>query len=192
MKSFASMLLLAGMLSLLVGCAAGSPARGSDEELRRLRAENERLHAVVALQKAELKRLQIGKNRYLEWWEEEGRVAMAPVPTDKDELIAQNMRLRYWVEWWRHRSRDFGGRVEPRGAPGKVLEVRGNMVTISVGSDDGALAGDTYHIRRGASYIGHVVLTEVHKDRSVGEFGVEFRGPGAPPRPDDVAGPQGW
>jgi len=48
--------------------------------------------------------------------------------------------------------------------------VRGNLVQISVGSEDGVRAGDRYHIRRGSSYVGMITIDKVYRDQAVGSF----------------------
>jgi uncharacterized phage infection (PIP) family protein YhgE len=74
-----------------------------------------------------------------------------------------------------------------KGAEGKVLEVKGNIVVISVGSDDGVANGDTYQIRRGSSYVGELRITRVQKDLAVGLFDTQYTGSGGMPQVGDVA-----
>jgi len=73
------------------------------------------------------------------------------------------------------------------GPEGKVLEVKGNIVVISVGSDDGVANGDTYQIRRGSSYVGEIRITRVQKDLAVGLFDTQYTGSGGMPQVGDVA-----
>lgn len=74
-----------------------------------------------------------------------------------------------------------------KGADGRVLEVKGNIVVISVGRDDGVANGDTYHLRRGSSYVGQITITRVEKDLAVGLFDTQFVGSGGMPQVGDVA-----
>lgn len=78
-----------------------------------------------------------------------------------------------------------------KGASGRVSAVKGNLVTISVGSEDGVRRGDTYNIRRGAEYVGQMSITTVYKNMAVGEFDTRFTGPGGAPEVNDVAYPMG-
>lgn len=73
------------------------------------------------------------------------------------------------------------------GPPGRVTAVKGNLVTISVGSEDGVRRGDVYHIRRGSDYVGQITITNVYKGLSVGEFDDRFVGPGGSPQNGDTA-----
>jgi hypothetical protein len=83
-------------------------------------------------------------------------------------------------------------RVAPgRGAEGVVNAVKGNLVTISVGSEDGVRRGDTYNVRRGGTYVGQIKITSVQKHLAVGEFDTQFPGPGGAPEVNDTAYPPG-
>ncbi|MHC4339872.1 MAG: hypothetical protein ACYSX0_06635 [Planctomycetota bacterium] len=81
----------------------------------------------------------------------------------------------------------YGPMQAGKGAPGRVLQVRGSLVSLSVGSGDGVKTGDVYQLRRGGTYVGQVRVTRVYKDQSVGEFDTQFTGPGAPPQVNDQA-----
>lgn len=96
----------------------------------------------------------------------------------------------FWLDKYRERFGDITG--GPGGAEGRVLSVRGNLVSISVGSADGVKIGDVYQLSRGSSYVGQITITKVYKDQAVGEFDTEFTGSGAPPMPNDVAQPRTW
>ena len=106
------------------------------------------------------------------------------------EEVARNARLEKelrdcnaWLNKYRARySDDFHFRPS-----GVVTAVKGNRVSISLGSDDGVRAGDSYNIRRGSTYVGQITITDVYEQRSVGEFDEEFKGHVAPPRISDVA-----
>jgi hypothetical protein len=76
-----------------------------------------------------------------------------------------------------------------QGAEGNVLNVRDTLVQISVGSKDRVRPGDTYHIRRGGTYVGMIRITKVEKDSAVGEFDRQYPGEGAPPQKGDTAYP---
>ena len=65
--------------------------------------------------------------------------------------------------------------------------MRDNLVVISVGSKDRVRIGDTYHLRRGATYVGQIRIDKVEKNMAVGVFDTEFAGEGAPPQTGDVA-----
>jgi hypothetical protein len=70
---------------------------------------------------------------------------------------------------------------------GRVTSVRGDLVVISVGSADGVSVGDTFHLRRGAEFVGRVRIEKVEVELSVGAFDSRFPGVGAPPRKGDIA-----
>jgi len=76
-----------------------------------------------------------------------------------------------------------------KGKPGQVIDIRGNLVGISVGSADGVRIGDIYSLRRGASFVGTIKIIRVEKNMAVGEFDQQFPGNGAPPQMNDVAAP---
>lgn len=63
-----------------------------------------------------------------------------------------------------------------------VSDVRGDLVSISAGSNDGVREGDNFQLNRGATYVGRITITGVDKNQSVGEFD-----PGAPPQVGDKA-----
>jgi hypothetical protein len=65
--------------------------------------------------------------------------------------------------------------------------VKGGRVTISAGSRDGARAGDTFAISRGAAHVGEIKIADIDRDSSVGAFDGQFHGSGAPPRVGDRA-----
>ena len=77
------------------------------------------------------------------------------------------------------------------GSSGQVSAVKGNLVTISVGSEDNVRRGDTYNIRRGSDYVGQMTITKVYKNMAVGEFDTRFTGPGGSPAVGDHAYPLG-
>jgi Ca-activated chloride channel family protein len=70
---------------------------------------------------------------------------------------------------------------------GVINGVRGNLVGISAGSEEGVRIGDILSLSRGAEYVGRVVITSVDKKQSVGEFDTQFPGNGAPPQVGDKA-----
>ena len=45
------------------------------------------------------------------------------------------------------------------------------------------------HLRRGATYVGQVLIEKVEKNLAVGTFDSKFPGPGAPPQKGDLAYP---
>ena len=70
---------------------------------------------------------------------------------------------------------------------GVVKRVRGRLLSISLGSNDGVRVGEVYEVRRGAVHVGRLLITKVDKDQAVGEFDPKSKGPGAPPMAGDVA-----
>lgn len=97
---------------------------------------------------------------------------------------------KFWLDKYRERFGDITGRA--KGQPGVVKQVRGNIVSISVGSGDGVRVGDVYQIRRGGTYVGQIKITNVYKDLAVGTFDDEYKGQGAPPMAGDAAEPGGY
>jgi hypothetical protein len=69
---------------------------------------------------------------------------------------------------------------------GRVLETRGNIVAISIGSEDGVRVGDTYTVVRGKTYVGRLRVTKVYKGQSVAEFDAQYPGDGAPAATGDT------
>ena len=73
-------------------------------------------------------------------------------------------------------ARPKGVAVEKRGvaAPtvisGRVREKTESLVAISVGSDDGVKKDYLFHIFRGGTYLGDLIVTNVYPDMSVGEI----------------------
>ena len=65
--------------------------------------------------------------------------------------------------------------------------VKGNLVVISVGSPDKVRPGDVYHLRRGATYVGQIMISRVEENQAVGEFDTQFPGAGGMPQNGDVA-----
>lgn len=64
----------------------------------------------------------------------------------------------------------------PPAVDGVVTAVgRGNLLEISIGSDDGLKKGHTLDVFRGATYLGRVVVREAKPDRSVVEILPEYR-----------------
>jgi len=125
----------------------------------------------------------------------EGEVAKTV--EERDSLAARAGQLdkdlrnaRFWLDKYRKRFGDITG--PPKGSAGVVKKVRGGLVSISVGTNDGVRVGDTYQIRRGATYVGQITITNVYKDQAVGEFDNKFKGPGAPPQSGDVAEARTW
>jgi TolA-binding protein len=65
---------------------------------------------------------------------------------------------------------------------GRIVEVQGDVATISVGSADGVQKGTVFVIYRGSDYIGDLKITDVEPDLAAGKI-VHAR---ATPRPDDM------
>ena len=117
--------------------------------------------------------------------EENAALAAANGDLDKGKRQAE-----FWLNKYREKFGDITG--GPKGADGVVKSVKGNLVVISVGSDDKVRVGDTYQLRRGGTHVGQVTITTVYKDSAVGTFDTEFKGPGAPPAAGDVAEARGY
>ncbi|MFO0916116.1 MAG: hypothetical protein U0795_24375 [Pirellulales bacterium] len=64
--------------------------------------------------------------------------------------------------------------VAPR-AEGRVVSVRGNLVQISLGKDDGIRPDHELDVSRGDLYLGRIRITKVEDDSSVGEILEGFR-----------------
>jgi len=145
------------------------------------RATEEMLNAKTQLDK------EIGNRVGLEQQVTELSEQVQTLAAEKGELEGQNRELRFWLSEMEKRY----GKLSPsEGAPGVVSAVRDNLVSISVGTNDGVRVGDVYHIRRGGTYIGQIRITTVDKNLSVGIFDTEFTGPtGAPPQKGDTAYP---
>jgi len=112
---------------------------------------------------------------------------IADLSAEKGDLDKQIRQLNFWLAEYRKRYGDMTN--ISKGSEGRINSVRDDLVVISVGSADGVQVGDVYHIRRGATYVGQVVIDKVEKNLSVGTFDSKFPGPGAPPQRGDVAYP---
>ncbi len=106
------------------------------------------------------------------------------------DLAKRLKNCEFWLGKYRQKFGDITG--GPTGANGVVKSVKGNLVVLSVGSDDGVRNGDTYQIRRGSNHVGQVTVTRVYKDQSVGTFDTDFKGPAAPPQAGDAAEAKGY
>jgi len=103
---------------------------------------------------------------------------------ERGDLEKKVRDLEFWLGVYREK---FGDIQPNEGATGVVLAVKGNLVSISVGSADGVKIGVDYHLRRGSQYVGRMRIKSVMKNQSVGEFDEEFAGSGAPPQVNDTA-----
>jgi hypothetical protein len=115
--------------------------------------------------------------------------AITTLQAVKGDLEKQIRELNFFLGEYKKRHGDIG--FQSKGSEGRITSVRDDLVVISVGSADGVAVGDVYHIRRGATYVGQVVIEKVEKNLSVGTFDSQFPGPGAPPQKGDVAYPGG-
>jgi FtsZ-binding cell division protein ZapB len=113
---------------------------------------------------------------------------MATVSATKGDLERELNRANFHLGVYQKR---YGPIVPPEGAAGIVNGVRGNLVGISVGTADKVKLGDIYSLSRGAQYVGRIIITNVDKNQSVGEFDDRFPGSGAPPQVNDKASPGG-
>jgi hypothetical protein len=107
-----------------------------------------------------------------------------------EDLRKELKAAKYWLDEFR--TSCLFPLPMPNSRAGKVLEVQDSQVRISIGSADGVRVGDTFQLRRGAKYVGQMFVTKISKNTSIGEFDSGFVGPGAPPRPGDVAEHRGW
>jgi cell shape-determining protein MreC len=60
--------------------------------------------------------------------------------------------------------------ISPTPVRGKVLEVSGNLVTISVGSADGVKKDMIFRIERGAQYVGDLKISVVNPNQAAGRM----------------------
>jgi hypothetical protein len=144
------------------------------------KATDDSLNAKTALDK------EIGNRVGLEQQVSELNEQMQTLAASKGDLEKQVRELTFWLNKYEVK---YGKDVASKGAPGVVNAVRGQLVSISVGSADGVAVGDNYNIRRGASYVGRIRITTVDKNLSVGMFDAQNPGSGAPPQAGDSAYP---
>jgi len=105
---------------------------------------------------------------------------------EKGDMDKDLRNTKFWLDKYRER---YGDMVGGQGSAGRVLSVRGNLVVLSVGSQDKVAIGDVYSIRRGSTFVGQMKVTKVYKDQAVGEFDDRFTGPGQAPQAGDTAEP---
>ncbi|MGQ0613824.1 MAG: hypothetical protein ACT4PV_08815 [Planctomycetaceae bacterium] len=110
----------------------------------------------------------------------EERAALAAELADTRKSLAE---ARSWLDEYRARFGDITG--GSKGAKGVVRDVKGDLVGISVGTNDGVRMGDEYHLSRGGSYVGRITIIQVSKDLAVGRFDSANAGSGAPPQVGD-------
>ena len=67
---------------------------------------------------------------------------------------------------------------------GLALSVKGTLVLVSVGRNDGVSIGDELHVSRGEKYVGTIRITKVEKDAAVGRT-TDVKGSAFPPRKND-------
>jgi uncharacterized coiled-coil DUF342 family protein len=108
------------------------------------------------------------------------------VSAEKGDCEAKLRDVNFWLGKYREK---YGPLDDSKGAAGVVNAVKGNLVSISVGSAAGVRLGDNYNISRGSSYVGRIRITTVDKTLSVGIFDDQHPGSGAPPMPGDKATP---
>jgi len=60
--------------------------------------------------------------------------------------------------------------ISPTPVRGKILEISGNLVTISVGSADGVKEGMVFMITRGDQYVGDLKISTVNPNQSAGRM----------------------
>jgi hypothetical protein len=103
----------------------------------------------------------------------------------KGDLEKELRNAKFWNDKMRKLLPGFGETSE--GADGRVLAVKDNLVVISVGRADKVRPGDVYHLRRGATYVGQIMISRVEENQAVGEFDTQFTGSGGMPQKGDVA-----
>jgi uncharacterized coiled-coil DUF342 family protein len=108
------------------------------------------------------------------------------VSAEKGDCEAKLRDVNFWLGKYREK---YGPLDDSKGAAGVVNAVKGNLVSISVGSADKVRPGDYYDLSRGGAYVGRIKITTVDKNLSVGQFDVMNPGSGAPPQPGDKATP---
>ena len=65
---------------------------------------------------------------------------------------------------------------------GRIIEVQGNIATISVGSSDGVQEGMTFVIYRGSDFVADIHITDVEPNLAAGRI----QHARAKPKPDDM------
>lgn len=115
----------------------------------------------------------------------------AALEASNKKLLAEQAKQRELV-FWAKAAMDLNRRIgridHVRQLPeSRVASVDGNLIGISVGSEDKVRIGDVYQLSRGNVYVGSITITKVAKKVSVGVFDEKYKGKGAPPRKGDRA-----
>lgn len=105
------------------------------------------------------------------------------VITDGQNLVARVRDLEFVVTAYRTKYGALSP-TDPNVPEGLVLQVKGSLVLISLGSNDGVRIGDDLHLSRGESYVGTIRITKVEKDAAVGRT-TDVKGSGFPPAAND-------
>ena len=113
--------------------------------------------------------------------------SLASAMATKGDLEQQIRELKFWNDEYAKR---FGKLDTAKGAAGRVREVMGKLVGISVGSRDGVRTGDKYSLSRGGTFVGTIRITRVEKDLALGL--VTSTGSGSPPQVGDTAKPSDY
>jgi len=113
----------------------------------------------------------------------------AALEASNKKLLAEQAKQRELV-FWAKAAMDLNRRIgridDVRQLPeSRVASVDGDLVEISVGSEDKVRSGDVYQLSRGNVYVGSITITKVAKKVSVGVFDEKNKGKGAPPRTGD-------
>jgi cell shape-determining protein MreC len=69
---------------------------------------------------------------------------------------------------------------------GMIVEVEGNLATLSVGSADGVAKNMTFHVTRGAAFVCDIIITHVDINRCAGTLDMIVQ----PPQVNDIASTQ--
>jgi hypothetical protein len=145
------------------------------------KANEEKVNAVGAFEKEVANRVAL-EQQVAELTEE--RDTLAAAKGDVDRALRE---ANFQLDLFRKQYGDIAG--VSKGAAGVVNAVRGNLVSISVGSADGVRVGDSYDLSRGDKYVGKIRIQTVDKNLAVGLFDEQFVGSGAPPQRGDKAAP---
>jgi hypothetical protein len=153
--------------------------------LDKLAAETKSATDQMLNAKAQLDK-EIGNRVGLEQQVAELNEQMTTLAASKGDVERALREANFWLDKYRTK---FGPMDGSEGSAGVVNAVKGNLVSISVGSADKVRVGDWYQLSRGGAYVGRIKITTVDRNLSVGMFDTGNPGSGAPPQPGDKANP---
>ncbi len=105
------------------------------------------------------------------------------VITEKQNQTVRMRDLEFEVKAYRIKYGSLSP-MDPNVPDGLVLQVKGSLVLISLGSNDGVRIGDELHLSRGENYVGTIRITKVEKDAAVGRT-TDVKGSAFPPAGND-------